>query len=59
MRTCSLRDHTMKKRLDHGFGTPTSYSRAHDCEFEQCVRNENFRDDVSHVVEIQIRAHVA
>jgi hypothetical protein len=49
----------MKKRLDHGFGTPTSYSRAHDCEFEQSVGNENFRDDVSHVVEIQIRAHIA
>ena len=49
----------MKKRLDHGFGTPTSYSRAHDREFEQSVGNENFRDDVSPVVEIQIRAHVA
>ena len=48
----------MKKRLDHGIGTPTSYSRARVCEFEQCAGNEKFRDDVSHVVEIQIRAHV-
>ena len=33
----------MKKRLDHGFGTPTSFSRAHDCEFEPCVRGTSSR----------------
>ena len=33
----------MKKRLDHGFGTPTSFSRAHDCEFEPSVRGTSSR----------------